>query len=169
MAAGVFRRNLSAAFAALMLCAATPALAQAPDEASSTVDTPEPQVLLAAGNIADANAAGACVTGSGTAATAALLDGIAGTVQTLGDNASPGFRPSSFNNCYNRNWGRHKARTHPAAGDDEYDRFGPPNDVQASPYIGYFGSEAGAPARFFYSYDLPLTNGDSWHVVVLNS
>ena len=88
--------------------------------------------------------------------TAALLDGIAGTVFTIGDHV-PNGTSDEFTNCYDSRWGRHKARTRPTAGDDEYTQAG------AIPYFDYFGSAAGGPAGY-YSFDL----GD-WHVISLNS
>ncbi|MDP9364989.1 MAG: metallophosphoesterase, partial [Chloroflexota bacterium] len=98
------------------------------------------------------------------------------TVATLGDNvyrdgmarAVDGIaglvgrdRPSlatEFSDCYGPGWGRHKARTRPAAGNHDYD------DGDGSGYFGYFGGAAGDPDEGWYSYDL-----GSWHVVVLNS
>jgi Ca2+-binding RTX toxin-like protein len=108
-------------------------------------------VLVGAGDIA------ACDS-DGDEATAELLDGIEGTVFTLGDNVYETGTSSEFANCYHPTWGRHKARTYPAAGNHEYETPG------ASGYFGYFGAAAGDPAKGYYSYDL-----GSWHVVVLNS
>ncbi len=90
--------------------------------------------------------------------TAQLLDNIPGTVYTVGDNAYPGGTTSAFNNCYQPTWGRHKARTHPAVGDNEYSTAG------ASGYFNYFGAAAGEPGKGYYSYDV-----GSWHIIVLNS
>ena len=57
---------------------------------------------------------------AGDEATAALLDGIAGTVFTLGDNV---YRPARrrVQRLLRAVLGRHKARTRPAAGNHEYD------------------------------------------------
>ena len=109
-------------------------------------------VLAGAGDIA--------VCGSTTAddATAALLDGIGGTVATFGDNAYPNGTLSEYTNCYGPNWGRHKARTKPSAGNHEY------NTAAAAGYYDYFGAAAGDRTKGYYSYDL-----GAWHVVVLNS
>jgi acid phosphatase type 7 len=90
--------------------------------------------------------------------TAKLLDNIAGTVFTLGDNAYNSGTAAQFANCYNPTWGRHKARTKPSVGNHEYLTSG------ASGYFGYFGSAAGDPKKGYYSYDR-----GTWHVVVLNS
>jgi len=108
-------------------------------------------VMVGAGDIASCSS-------SGDEATARLLDGIPGTVFTLGDNVYPDGTAAEFKNCYGPSWGRHKARTMPSVGNHEYHTAG------ASGYFDYFGAEAGDPAKGYYSYDL----GD-WHIVVLNS
>jgi hypothetical protein len=90
--------------------------------------------------------------------TAQLLDNIPGTVFTVGDNAYPSGSAANFNNCYEPTWGRHKSRTHPAVGDNEYDTS------EASGYFNYFGSAAGDPTKGYYSYDV-----GSWHIITLNS
>ena len=107
--------------------------------------------LLAAGDIADCSS-------DGDEATAKLLDGLAGTVATLGDNVYESGTASEFTNCYDPSWGRHKSRTRPAPGNHDYLTSG------ASGYFGYFGAAAGDPQKGYYSYDL-----GSWHIVVLNS
>ena len=91
-------------------------------------------------------------------ATARLLDGIAGTVFTLGDNAYESGTVTEFATCYAPSWGRHKARTRPAAGNHDYNTSG------ASGYFNYFGAAAGNPGEGYYSYDL-----GAWHIVVINS
>jgi hypothetical protein len=108
-------------------------------------------VLVAAGDIASCSS-------SGDEATAALLDGISGTVLTLGDNAYDSGTPSQFTNCYQPSWGRHKARTRPSAGNHDY------LTASASGYYGYFGAAAGDPTKGYYSYEL-----GAWHIVVINS
>jgi hypothetical protein len=91
-------------------------------------------------------------------ATALLLDGIPGTVFTAGDNVYNDGTAEEYANCYDPNWGRHKARTRPSVGNHDYHTAG------AAGYFGYYGAAAGDPATGYYSYDL----GD-WHVIVLNS
>ncbi len=108
-------------------------------------------VLVGAGDIADCSR-------TQDEATATLLDGIAGTVFTAGDNVYENGTASEFANCYGPSWGRHKARTRPVAGNHEYQTSG------ASGYYGYFGSAAGAPSKGYYSFDI-----GAWHAVVLNS
>jgi hypothetical protein len=89
--------------------------------------------------------------------TAVLLDGIAGTVMAIGDNAYELGSPADYALCYEPTWGRHKNRTKPAAGNHEYLTPG------AAGYFGYFGPQA-APPGGYYSYEL-----GAWHVIVLNS
>src|SRR5438132_368634 len=108
-------------------------------------------VLVGAGDIARCDKAT-------DEATAGILDTIAGTVFTAGDNVYVDGSSSDFTNCYGPSWGRHKARTYPAAGDKDYVTTG------AAGYFGYFGAAAGDPTKGYYSYNL-----GSWHVVVLNS
>jgi uncharacterized protein YjdB len=120
-----------------------------------TVTVPPPpgsgEVLVGAGDIAGCSS-------SGDEATAALLDGIAGTVFTAGDNVYDSGTASEFANCYDPTWGRHKARTRPSPGNHDYNTSG------ATGYYNYFGASAGPSGRGYYSYDL----GD-WHLVSLNS
>jgi PKD repeat protein/uncharacterized protein YjiK len=112
---------------------------------------PGADVLVGAGDIAR------CDSGNDEE-TAALLDDVAGTVFTLGDNAYPDGTAAEFNDCYDPSWGRHKARTRPAPGNHDYHTTG------ASGYFDYFGAAAGNPGEGYYSYDV----GD-WHIIVLNS
>ena len=65
-------------------------------------------MLVGAGDISS------CGT-NGDEATANVLDGIAGTVFTLGDNVYEDGTAQQFADCYNPSWGRHKARTKPVA------------------------------------------------------
>ena len=90
--------------------------------------------------------------------TARLLDGMAGTVFTLGDNVYDDGTASEFRECYEPTWGRHKSRTRPAPGNHDY------RTDDGAPYYDYFGEAAGEPRKGWYSYDL-----GAWHVVVLNS
>jgi hypothetical protein len=121
-----------------------------PDEQVKSSTQGDP-VLVGAGDIAS------CAS-SGDEATAALLDGIPGTVFTTGDNAYRSGTVYEFAYCYGPSWGRHKARTKPTVGNHEYDTAG------ASGYFGYFGAAAGDPDKGYYSYDL-----GEWHIVALNS
>jgi acid phosphatase type 7 len=109
-------------------------------------------VLVGAGDIAD------CANLRGAEATAKLLDRIPGTVFTVGDVVYPRGSDSDFANCYEKTWGRHKARTRPAIGNHEY------GTKDATGYFRYFGAAAGEPGKGYYSYDL-----GAWHIVVINS
>jgi hypothetical protein len=125
------------------------------DTATVTITITAPgtgsSVFVGAGDIADCSR-------SSDDATAQLLDTIPGTVFTIGDNAYPRGSTAEFANCYAPTWGRHKARTHPTVGDNDYDTPG------AAPYFSYFGAAAGDPSRGYYSYDL-----GAWHIIHLNS
>ncbi|MFE0020296.1 DNRLRE domain-containing protein [Amycolatopsis sp. NPDC059021] len=107
-------------------------------------------VFVGAGDIAGA--------GSSQEATATLLDGIPGTVYTLGDNAYDSGTLAEYNTYYDPTWGRQKARTKPAPGNHEY------NTPGATGYYTYFGAAAGDPAKGYYSYDL-----GNWHIITINS
>jgi hypothetical protein len=109
-------------------------------------------VIVGAGDIAD------CTT-TRDSATAKLIDGLPGTVITLGDNVYTSGTAAQFKDCYAPTWGRFLARpTRPAAGNHDYLTTG------AGGYFGYFGARAGDPKKGYYSYDL-----GTWHIVVLNS
>jgi hypothetical protein len=107
---------------------------------------------------------------SGAFTTAAILDqNPNGTVIPLGDTGYDHGQPSDFA-CYDRTWGRAKARTIPMIGDHEYDVVA----GGTAPGVGFFtyfhdqlapyGASALDPSKGYYSYDL-----GAWHVVVLNS
>jgi acid phosphatase type 7 len=153
-------RGLSAGSASQS--ATPPARATATDgatpSASSSANSPTPfpsasgdPVLVGAGDIASCSL-------DGDEATALLLDGIAGTVFTAGDNAYENGSSDDFANCYDPSWGRHKERTRPAAGNHDWGT----GDAQG--YRDYFGANAvNAEGDTWYSYEL----GD-WHIVVLD-
>jgi hypothetical protein len=87
-----------------------------------------------------------------------MLDGLDGTILTLGDNAYPDGTAADFANCYAPTWGRHLSRTYPSAGNHEYETEG------AAAYFAYFGDRAGNPGEGWYSFDL-----GAWHLIALNS
>jgi calcineurin-like phosphoesterase family protein len=109
------------------------------------------QTVIAAGDIVD------CKNLSGSESTAKLIDSIPGTVLPVGDLAYPDGSDENFK-CYDKTWGRHKARTRPAPGNHEYHTPG------AAGYYKYFGNAAGDPGKGYYSFDL-----GSWHIIALNS
>jgi hypothetical protein len=86
-------------------------------------------------------------------AVAKLLDGISGTVFTVGDNAYDSGSTTEYNNCYDPTWGRHKGRTKPVPGNHEYGTSG------AAGYFQYFNNP---PA--YYAYNL-----GAWRIYALNS
>ena len=106
-------------------------------------------VLVGAGDIDDC--------GPGAEQTAALLDGIAGTVFTAGDNAYNTGTLQEYMTCYDKRWGRHKLRTRPAPGNHEYESGG-------SGYFAYYGDAAGPPGVGYYSYEV-----GEWLILSLNS
>ena len=115
------------------------------------VTTSGDPVFVGAGDIASCDS-------TGDEATANLLDGIPGTVYTLGDNVYERGSDADFARCYDPSWGRHKARTMPIVGNHDYTTPG------ASGYFNYFGAAAGDPSEGYYSYNL-----GTWHIVALNS
>jgi hypothetical protein len=112
---------------------------------------PADPVLVGAGDIANCDE-------NGAETTAGLLDGIEGTVFTLGDNAYPDGASADYRRCYEPTWGRHKARTRPSPGNHDYHTPG------AADYYAYFGENAGPAEQGYYSYKL-----GAWHIVSLNS
>ncbi len=120
------------------------------DSIAVQVNTPGAPVLVGAGDIADS-------TTKGDSLTANLLDGIAGTVFTLGDNAYPMGSSSNYTKFYDPTWGRQKSRTRPVPGNHEYSNGAAPG------YFGYFGAIAGDPTKGYYSYNL-----GTWHIIALN-
>ncbi|HEY7685453.1 MAG TPA: Ig-like domain-containing protein [Gemmatimonadales bacterium] len=139
--AGVGATTVTAAIEGMRGQAGVSVLAQAPTSVT----------LVGAGDIAD------CDT-DGDEQTAALLDTIAGTVFTTGDNAYSSGSTSDFAQCYDASCGRHKARTRPAPGNHDY------RSASGGPYFSYFGALAGDSRTGYYSYDL-----GAWHVIALNS
>jgi hypothetical protein len=109
------------------------------------------QSLLAVGDVASCNS-------QGDEATAALVDGLEGTIILAGDIAYESGTTQEFTNCFEPSWGRHKARTRPAPGNHEY------VTANAAPYYAYFGTNAGPTGRGYYSFDV-----GAWHIVSLNS
>jgi acid phosphatase type 7 len=103
-------------------------------------------VLVGAGDISRCD-------NNGDETTAQLLDGISGTVFTVGDNAYDSGSTSEYANCYDPTWGRSKTRTKPVPGNHEYGTSG------ASGYFQYFNN---IPS--YYAYNL-----GAWRIYALNS
>ena len=143
--------SMSLAGAAVMACVAVMvAEGYAISKALSPSSEPS-SVLIGAGDIAD------CTDLSGAEATAKLLEQNTGTVMAVGDLAYPDGSKENFD-CYDKTWGRVKARTRPAVGNHEFHSTG------ATFYFKYFGAAAGDAKEGYYSYEL-----GTWHIVVLNS
>jgi hypothetical protein len=120
------------------------------DVADQSITITDP-ALIGAGDI------GTCQS-TNDEATALLLDSLAGTVFTAGDNDYSDATPApAYGVCFDSTWGRHRPRIRPAPGED--DRR---NNTLAA-YLGYFGAAAHPPTGY-YSYDL-----GAWHIVVLNA
>ena len=129
------------------------AVSPASPPTTPTIAPPPPlveAVLVGAGDIAECGQQGAVQT-------AALLDGIPGTVFTAGDNVYMNGTPKEFE-CYDATWGRRRNRTYPATGNHDY---GTPD---ASGYFQYFGERAGPMGQGYYAFE-----AGAWHVVSLNS
>jgi acid phosphatase type 7 len=122
-----------------------------PSDLLATAQPASDYVIVGAGDMTSCD-------GNGDEATASLLDGIAGTVFTTGDNAYPNGTYDEFMNCYDPTWGRFKDRTFPSAGNHDY------ATGNAEGYFRYFGAAAGNAGDGYYSYEL-----GAWHVIVLNS
>jgi len=152
-AAGVATGALAASTTGTKTVSATVAGVAIAQTATVTVLAPGSAVtFVGAGDIADCGS-------SDDEATAALINAMPGVpVFALGDNAYPNGSTKDFANCYNPSWGAFKSRTHPAAGNHEY------NSSNAAPYFAYFGAAAGPAGLGYYSFDL-----GAWHVIVLNS
>lgn len=118
--------------------------------AASPEETGDP-VLVGAGDIADCGS-------DGDEATASLLDDIAGTVFTAGDNVYPGASTARYRDCFEPSWGRHLARTRPAPGNHDWQS----GDLAA--YGAYFGTASENDGDPWYEYDL-----GTWQVIVLAS
>ena len=133
------------------------ALTPVPAGESPSVPPPAPSasgdpVLVGAGDIASCNL-------DADEATARLLDGIAGTVFTAGDNAYEDGSTGQYADCYGPTWGRHKDRTRPVPGNHDY------QTRDAAGYKAYFGEAAtNSDGRTWYSFEL-----GTWHIVMLDS
>jgi hypothetical protein len=159
----VSRRERRAGFSAVALLAvlfvggifwaarSVGATAQSGEPSARAAVKDQDQTIVAAGDIVD------CTHLADSEATAKLLDSIPGTILALGDLAYPDGSDDNFR-CYDKTWGRHKARTRPAPGNHEYHTPG------AAGYLKYFGNGVGSPGHAYYSFNL----GD-WHIISLDS
>ena len=132
----------------------TAEVATPPPATATPMPTPAPTPMTGSAVLVGAGDIAACASG-GDEATAALLDDIAGTVFTTGDNVYDNGSASEFTSCYDPSWGRHRARTRPAPGNHDW------YTANAQGYRDYFSLGSGP---LWYSY-----NVGAWHVVVLDS
>jgi hypothetical protein len=132
---------------------ASPGASPVSQEPRSVAPSPSGDpVIVGAGDIASCGL-------DGDEATAELLDGIAGTVFTAGDNAYEDGSDENYAECYEPTWGRHKSRTKPVPGNHDY------QTKDAAGYRKYFGAAAlNEDGDTWYSFDL-----GTWHVVMLDS
>jgi hypothetical protein len=114
-------------------------------------------VVAAVGDICDSGQQ--C---SNTAALVASLDPV--KLILAGDNAYSNGTLSEYNTYYDPHYGPFKAKTHPAAGNHEYNTSGAAGYFDYFNGVGVFDGPAGPRDKGYYSVDI----GD-WHVVVLNS
>jgi acid phosphatase type 7 len=150
--------TLLVTIAALSVCSDRSPVSPTPSPQPSPSPSPSPgaqgggdAVFVGAGDI------GLCGT-TGAESTAQLLDGIPGTVFTLGDHAYYSGTDREFRECFDPSWGRHRGRIHPVPGNHDYETPG------AAPYFGYFGAAAGPPGLGYYAYRL-----GRWEIFALNS
>src|SRR5512147_2031658 len=115
-------------------CAAAAALLLGGCGGSSA--SPSPSPAPSTGVLVGAGDSGLCGS-TGPEATARLLDDIAGTVFTAGDNPYTQGTTQQFRDCYDPSWGRHRSRTRPSPGNHDYETPG------AAAYFAYFGLNAG--------------------------
>ena len=101
--------------------------------------------MIAAGDIAKCGVPGA-------EQTAAVVERIAGTVLTLGDNAYERGTRDEFAACYGPTWGRFKERTKPSPGNHDY------ATPAAAGYFDYFR------VKRWYAFDV-----GGWRLYSLNS
>jgi acid phosphatase type 7 len=164
-----FKKPYSAVGAAILLCLFAACNDQSTEPNREPADVPEPPPVVEPTDEADqpltattvrvisAGDIASCSSSFRDEATAGLVEGISGTVLTLGDHAYPDGTTANFR-CYNASWGKFKSRTRPTPGNHEYHTSG------AAPYYSYFGARAGPSGRGYYSFNL-----GGWHIVSLNS
>ena len=147
---GVARIDATGLIQALRVGAVTIRGAVDDDGAEQLITITDP-VLVGSGDI------GTCQS-TNDEATALLLDSLAGTVFTAGDNDYSDATPApEYGICFDSTWGRHLPRIRPSPGEDDR------RNSTLDDYLDYFGSAAHSPTGY-YSYDL-----GAWHVVVLNA
>jgi len=150
--------------AVLGVCAVTAAgLATVPPSVS-TAAVGDP-VIIVGGDIACRPGKTVDATHCQQAKSGALLTA-AGPVRVLplGDSQYDASTSAEYAGSYNTTgWGTAKGISRPAAGNHEYRTTG------GADYYTYFGANAGDPKKGYYSYDVTVPSGGSWHLIALNS
>src|SRR5690242_19152367 len=109
----------------------TPVATQGSAPPAGPAPAPDPLPPLAGGVDIFVGAGDIATCDPNAESTARLLDGIPGTVFTLGDQAYPRGAEQEYRDCYDPTWGRHRGRTRPAPGNHEYE------SRNATPYFDY--------------------------------
>jgi 3',5'-cyclic AMP phosphodiesterase CpdA len=129
---------------------ASPSVEPTPTPLPTPVPDSRPQVLYAAGDLADCPGSGPAVAG--------LLRDSQSPILAVGDIVHPHGTAREYTRCFDPAWGDLKARTRPVPGNHDY------SSGDASAYFAYFGSLAGNPSQGYYSFDLGW-----WHIIAINS
>jgi acid phosphatase type 7 len=165
-------RRWAVAVTAALVLGILPGLGVVGGDTAPAALAAEDPVVAAAGDIACAPPARRTASSCHHRDTSDLL--VAGgydAVLPLGDVQYECGQASAFRSVYDPTWGRVKAVTRPAVGDNEYTDGNGCTTPGASGYFGYFGAAATprqpscrSACTGYYSYDL-----GTWHVVVLNT
>lgn len=156
-----FIRSRTAAMGAAVLVAGL-LVTVSPTGPSAAAGDP---VVIAGGDIACPPGQTVDGTHCGQAKTGTVVTGNSPTyVLPLGDEQYDSGTPTEYSGSYNTTgWGTDKAISRPAAGNHEYRTTG------ATGYYGYFGANAGDPSKGYYSWDVSVPSGGTWHMIALNS
>ena len=147
------RRLVAVTLVLLAACSDSPDAAEEPFRSQKTRETAgqnrdfvtRTEKVIAVGDIAS------CAS-TGDEATAALVDGLEGTIITLGDNVYERGTKAEWQRCFEPSWGRHKSRMKPSPGNHDYAA------AAGAAYHEYFGVPR------YYAFDL-----GSWRLISLNS
>jgi len=132
----------------------TPTSASNPTQTATRTRTPTSTPTSSSGSVILVGAGDiSTCSNNGDETTAKLLDGISGTVFTVGDNAYDSGTYTEYINCYDPTWGRHKSRTKPSPGNHDYQTSG------AAGYFQYFNNISS-----YYAYNL-----GAWRIYSLSS